>query len=233
MDRVVVFGNGVFAELMWFHLEHDSPYEVAGFTVDAKYHGVAKLLGLPVVPFEDVEAAFPPADHKMILPISFQRLNHLREKKYSQAKTKGYELISYVSSRAVTYPDLKMGDNCVILESAVVAPFAKIGNNVIIASSAIVGHHSTVRDHCFISPSAVILGGATIDEYSLIGANATVREEVTVSRECLIGSGVSISKNTQERGVYLNPPAQLQARRSNELQTWLMWPVRAGSSSIG
>ena len=233
MDRVVVYGNGVFAELMCYHLTHDSPYEVAGFTVDGKYLGAEKVLGLPVVPFEDVEVAFPPRDHKMIVPVSFQRLNHLREKKYSQAKTKGYQLISYVSSKAVTYADLKMGDNCVILESAVVAPFVKIGNNVIIASSVIVGHHSRVRDHCFISPGAVILGGVTINEYSLIGANATVKEEVTVSRECLIGSGVSISRDTKEKGVYLNPPPQLQAKRSDELRTWLMWPVRTRSSLEG
>ena len=187
--------------------------------------GARTVLGLPVVPFENVEAVFPPPDHQMIISISFQRLNHLREEKYRQAKTKGYRLISYVSSRAITWPDLKIGDNCVILESAVIAPFAKIGSNVIVASSAIIGHHSTLRDHCFISPGAVILGGATIDGYCLVGANATVKEEVTVSRECLIGSGVSITRDTQKNGVYLSPPPQLQAKRSDELRTWLTWPV--------
>jgi UDP-3-O-[3-hydroxymyristoyl] glucosamine N-acyltransferase len=192
--------------------------------------GARKVLGLPVVPFEDVEAVFPARNHKMIVSISFQRLNHLREAKYREAKTKGYELINYVSSRATTWPDLTIGDNCVILESAVISPFAKIGSNVIVTSGAIVGHHSRLRDHCFISPGAVILGGATIDEYCLVGANATVKEEVTVSRECLIGSGVSITKDTQQKGVYLSPAPQLHAKRSDELRTWLTWPVRAKSS---
>jgi sugar O-acyltransferase (sialic acid O-acetyltransferase NeuD family) len=229
MDRVVVFGNGVFAELMCFHLTHDSPYEVSGFTVDRSYVSSRTVLGLPLVPFENVEAAFPPSEHKMIVPVSFQRMNQLRARKYRQAKDKGYELINYVSSRALTWPDLTLGENCVILESAVISPFAKIGNNVVIATSAIIGHHSTIRDHCFVSPGAIVLGGATIEEYCLIGAHATVKEEVTVSRECLVGSSVCITRNTQAKGVYLNPPPQLQAKRSDELRTWLMWPVRAKS----
>jgi sugar O-acyltransferase (sialic acid O-acetyltransferase NeuD family) len=231
MDRVVVFGNGPFAELLCFHLTHDSAYEVAGFTVDAKYRTSTKVLGRPVVCFEDVETVFPPPNHKMLLPVSFQRLNHLRAEKYLQAKAKGYQLINYVSSKAVTYAGLKMGDNCVVLENAVIAPFATIGNNVIVGSSAIVGHHSTVRDHSFIGPGAVILGGSTIDEYCLIGANATIKEAVTVSRECLIGSSVWISRNTRPKGVYFNPSPDPHPMSSDELHDLLMWPMRRAASS--
>ena len=89
MDRIVVFGNGVFAELMCFNLKHDSPYNVVAFTVDSRYIKAKTVLGLPVVPFESVETVFPPAGHGMIVPISFQRLNFLRAAKYAEAKRKG------------------------------------------------------------------------------------------------------------------------------------------------
>lgn len=231
MEKVVVFGNGVFAEHMYVLLTHDSPYEVVAFTVDEKYIKKDKLFGLPVVAFETVETVFSPSAYKMTVPVSFQRVNRLREQKYTQAKGKGYQLINYVSSRAVTYPGLVLGDNCVILESAVIAPFVEIGNNVTIATSAIIGHHTVVRDHCFVSPAAVILGGVTVEEYSLVGANATIKEEVRIARESLIGSGVTISRDTQERGVYLSPQAELYPKRSDELRTWLMWPVRERKTS--
>lgn len=233
MEKVVVFGNSVFAEHMYFLLTHDSPYEVAAFTVDGQYIKKDKLFGLPVVAFETVEKMFPPSEYKMAVAVSFQKMNRLREEKYSQAKAKGYQLINYVSSRAISYPGLVLGDNCLILENAVIAPFVEIGNNVTVATSAIIGHHSIVRDHCFIAPGAIILGGVTVDEYSLVGANATVKEDVRVARECLIGSGVAISRDTQERGVYLSPPAELYPKRSDELRTWLMWPVREGKASRG
>ncbi len=233
MEKVVIFGNSVFAEHIYALLTHDSPYEVAAFTVDRKYIKEEKLFGLPVVPFETVESSFPPSEYKMSIPLSFQRVNRLREEKYFQAKTKGYQLITHLSSSATSYPGLVMGDNCIIMEKAIIGPFAEIGNNVIVASGAIIGHHAVLKDHCFIAPGAVLLGGVTVGKYSFIGANATVKEEVTVASECLVGSGVSITRNTRGKGVYLNAPPELHPKRSDELRTWLMWPVRARRSSPG
>lgn len=228
VEKIVIFGNSVFAENMYFLLKYDSLYEVVAFTVDSKYIKNDKLFGLPVVPFETVETMFPPSDHKMTVAISFQKINRLREEKYNEAKTKGYELIQYINSRASTYTGLVTGDNCIILENAIIGPLVEIGNNVIIASGAIIGHHAVLKDHCFISPGSIILGGVTVGEYCLIGANATIKEDVTVARECLIGSGVAINNNTQEKGVYFNPPAELYPKRSDELRTWLTWPLRTG-----
>ncbi len=233
MEKVIVFGNSVFAEHIYFLLTYDSPYEVTAFTVDRKYIKEDKLFGLPVVPFETVESFFPPSEYTMIIPLSFQRVNRLREEKYFQAKTKGYQLINCQSSKATSYPGLVLGDNCIIMENVIVGPLAEIGNDVIVASGAIVGHHAVIKDHCFIAPGAVILGGVTVEEYCFIGANATIKEEVKISRECLIGSGVSITRNTQEKGVYISPPADLHPRRSDELRTWLMWPSRARKSASG
>jgi sugar O-acyltransferase (sialic acid O-acetyltransferase NeuD family) len=231
MEKVIIFGNSVFAEHIYFLLKHDSPCEVVAFTVDHKYIKDDTLLGLPVVPFETIESSYSPQDHKMTVSLSFQRVNRLREEKYFQAKAKGYQLISFISSKATSYPDLVVGDNCIIMENAIIGPLAQIGNNVIVASGAIIGHHAVIKDHCFIAPGAVILGGVTVEEFSFIGANATVKEEVKIARECLIGSAVSITKNTLERGVYFNPPAELYPKRSDELRTWLMWPVRSRKKS--
>ncbi len=226
MEEVIVFGNSAFAEYIYFLLTHDSAYKVAAFTVDSKYMQEDNLFGLPIVPFETVECVFPPSEYRMSVSISFQRVNRLREEKYREAKTKGYQLINYLSSRATSFPGLVTGDNCIIMENAVIGPLAQIGNNVTVASSAIVGHHTVLKDHCFIAPGAVVLGGAIVEEYSFIGANATVKEEVTIARDSLIGSGVTITRNTREKEVYLNPPAVLHPKRSDELRTWLMWPLR-------
>lgn len=233
MEKIIVFGNSVFAEHIYFLLTHDSLYEVVAFTVDRKYIKEDTLQGLPVVPFETVESMFPPSEYRMTVSLGFQRVNRLREEKYLQAKSKGYHLINYLSSKATSFPGLVVGDNCIILENAIIGPYVEIGNDVIIASGAIIGHHVVLKDHCFIAPGAVILGGVTVEEYCFIGANATVKEEVNIARECLIGSGVSITRNTQERGVYINPPAELYPKRSDELRTWLMWPVRSRKTSPG
>jgi sugar O-acyltransferase (sialic acid O-acetyltransferase NeuD family) len=224
-NRVIVFGNTNVAELNYFYLTHDSPYEVVGFTVDGAFRGKDMLCGLPVVPFENIEKIYPPREHKMSLPLGFRDVNRFRAAKYAQAKAKGYQLISYVSSKSITWSDLEIGDSCFIFESAVVEPGVRIGNNVMIGQGSVVGHNSIIKDHCFLAPHTAIMGGVTVEPYSVLGANSTVRDGVTIARECIIGAGVTITKTTKEKGVYLGKPAELLPKPSDELGAILTWPV--------
>src|SRR5687767_11355832 len=100
MSKVVIVGAGKIADEAYFYLTNDSEHEIVAFTVDAAFVGEGVKWGLPVVPFEEVERTYPPADYRMFVAMGYQELNKLRARKYQQAKTKGYELISYVSSRA-------------------------------------------------------------------------------------------------------------------------------------
>ena len=159
--------------------------------------------------------------------MSYRNMNKLRAEKYYQAKAKGYDLISFVSPHAVTWPGLVIGDHCFIGDNAVICPFAEIGNNVFIGPGSLIGHHCVIKDHSFISPNAVILGSTTIEPYCLIGANSTIRDGgITIARECVIGAGVSITANTRERGVYMNKRAELLQKPSNQMSTLLTWAMK-------
>ena len=227
MQKVILFGNGQPAEVNYFYLTHDSRYEVTAFTVDEAYIKQSTLLGLPVVPFESVESTYSPAEYKMSLMISYRNMNMFKAKKYAQAKTKGYELINYVSSRASVWPGLVLGDNCFVNDNSCILPFTRIGNDVWIGPGSIIGHHTVIGDHCFIGPNAAILGSTTVGPYCIIGANSTIRDGgITIARECIIGAGVYVAKDTKERGVYINRPAEPLPKPSNELSTWLTWPVK-------
>lgn len=206
-EKVVIFGTTEMATLSHFYFTHDSPYEVAAFTVDRDFLKEETLCGLPVVPFEDIESLYPASQFKMFVAIFFGRVNRTRAEKYFQAKEKGYELISYISSKAITWPGLEMGDNCFINEGAICQPFARIGNNVMIRAGSIIGHHSIIGDHCFIAAHAVVLGGVTVEPYCFLGANSTIRDSITIARECVVGAGALILKNTQEKGIYRGNPS--------------------------
>lgn len=232
--KVVIVGAAEMAMMGYFYLSHDSPYEVAAFTVDRNYIREESICGLPVVPFEDIETTYPPGDFEMLVAISFSKQNTTRADKYFQVKAKGYSLIKYVSSKAITWPGLVIGDNSLICEGSVINPFVEIGNNVVIAGSFI-GHHSIVKDHCFLAANAVVLGCATIEPYSVIGANATVLDNVVIGRECMIGAGVTVNRSTGERSVYIDNPAELLPKSSNALSALITWPrgvARSASRNI-
>ncbi len=208
-----------------FYLQHDSPHRVEAFTVDGARISEGSLLGLPVVPFEDVASLYPPDQYQMGVPIAFSKVNNLRAAKYHEARAKGYELISYVSSRAVTWPGLAIGDNCFIFEGSVVGPYVRIGSDVIIAGSSI-GHDSVIGDHSFLAAHAVVLGNVSIGPYSVLGANSTCRDGITIGSGCIIGAGVTMTKSAPDRGVYVSRPAERLAKSSDVLSDWLNWPVR-------
>ena len=101
MSKVIIFGIKDFAELAHYYMVNDSPHEVVAFTVNRSYlpEG-AMFLGLPVVAFEDVQNTYPPTDHMFFAPMSPKHMNRDREDIYRSIKGKGYDCISYVSSKA-------------------------------------------------------------------------------------------------------------------------------------
>jgi sugar O-acyltransferase (sialic acid O-acetyltransferase NeuD family) len=216
-QKVILFGNGQVASVAYAYLTSDSQYEVAAFTVDRDQLREPTLFGLPVVPFDEVEVCYPVEAYRMLVSISFRRMNHLRAEKYVAAKAKGYQLISYLSSRALTWPGLEIGDNCYVIGNTVIEPFARIGNNVHIGSGCHIGHHTVIHDHSFLAAHVAVAGTVTIGPYSFLGMNATVRDGVSIASESVIGAGAGILQNTQERGVYIGTKGRLLPLRSNEL----------------
>ena len=129
-------------------------------------------------------------------------MNHVRADKYDDAIRRGYTLISYVSSKATTFPGFTCGDNCFILEDNTIQPFVTIGNNVVMWSGNHIGHHTVIKDHVTITSHVVISGCCTIEPFCFFGVNATVRDETVVARETLVGMGAVIAKDTKEFEVY-------------------------------
>lgn len=208
MSKIVIFGAGKIADEAYFYLTNDSPHEVVAFTVDREHLNAGQKLGLPVIAFESVARDYPPDEFKMFVAVGYQDLNKFRARKYEEAKTKGYELISYVSTRAANFGGVEIGDNCLVLEFVTIQPCAKIGNDVFLWSGNHVGHHARVGDHCYIAGNVVISGNTRIEPYCFIGVSASLGHEITIGRESLIGAGSLITKEVAPHSVYISPDTQ-------------------------
>jgi sugar O-acyltransferase (sialic acid O-acetyltransferase NeuD family) len=214
---VVIFGVRNFASLAWHVLTHDTPLAVAGFTADGAYLRGDRFHELPVVAFEEVEERFPPEAHQMLVPLGGRGANGFRRDRYLQAKAKGYELVTYVSSRALVAPGVQIGENSMIFEGAAVQAMASIGANCIVRTLANISHHVTLGDHGFVAASAVVGGGATIGERCFLGLGSVVRDGVTVAERCLIGAGAVVTRDTEPNGVYTGLPAKRGPRLADQL----------------
>jgi sugar O-acyltransferase (sialic acid O-acetyltransferase NeuD family) len=208
---LIIFGASSFASLVSYVMTHDSDYDVAAFTVDSVYLRTGVHDGKPVVAFEQVEQQFPPDTYTMLVPLG---RNDLRASRYLAAKQKGYRFATYVSSHAIVWPDLRLGENSMIFEAAVVQPYASIANNCVIRSQANVSHHARVNDHCFVAGGAVVGGNAEVGAGCFLGLSSTVRDGVTVPPDCLIGAGAVVISDLTAPGTYVGVPARIQTTRT-------------------
>lgn len=200
--KLVVFGAKQIAEVCAFYFDHDSDYEVVAFTVDGAFLQDAMFAGRPVVAFEELARTHSPDTHEMFIAVSYQQLNRVRADKYHAAKARGYRLAQYVSSKAITWPGLSLGDNSLIMEANVVQPFAAIGANTMLWSGNHIGHHARIGDHCFLASHIVVSGSVAVGDHCFIGVNATLRDGVTIGPRCLIGAGAIITRDTNADQLY-------------------------------
>jgi acetyltransferase-like isoleucine patch superfamily enzyme len=203
LTKLVLFGTGRGAAVAHRFFSGDTEHEVVGFTVDDAYVSAREFRGLPLVPFEEVERAFPPETHRMHVLLGYQQMNGLRARKFEEAKAKGYTLESYVASDIFRVEPIKVGENCFILDNQSISLDVTIGDNVVMWSSNHIGDLTVVEDHAWIASHVTVAANATIGERAFVGIGATIGNGVRIGAESLIGANVLAASDTAARSVHV------------------------------
>ncbi|MCA1808350.1 MAG: acetyltransferase [Kiritimatiellia bacterium] len=203
MKPVVVFGIGDFAEQVLFYLEHDSPCQVAAFSVDQAYLRETSFKGRPVAPFETLERDYPPDDYDVFVAMGYNDLNRLRAERIALVRSKGYRMINYIHSSALIPNDLRIGENCFFLEKVVVQPFTRIGDGVVILTDTGLGHNADVGDCCYISGGCCIAAFVSFGPRCFVSLNATFRPGVKIGHSVIVGAGALMLEDAPDESVYI------------------------------
>lgn len=210
-NKIVIYGAGPLAELMYYHFTHDSDYQVVAFCLDTEYLTDDSLCGLPVVDFAEVTQHYPPDQYPMFVAIGYRTMRN-RPLLFNKAKQQGYRLVNFISKMAHVRENLIIGENNVILSSCDIDPFVRIGNNNIFWTGSIVGHHAVVGDHNYISGGCGVGGNCVVGDLCFLGNNALMVNNVTIANETFMVAGAIILKDTQEACQYHGNPAKLISR---------------------
>lgn len=203
MSRIVLFGAGRGASVAHRFFAGDTEHEVVGFAIDGELLAAKEYRGLPLVAFEDVERRFPPESCRMHILLGYQQMNGLRERKFEQAKAKGYTLESYVASDIFKVEAINVGENCFILDNQSISLDVTIGNNVVMWSSNHVGDMSTIEDHAWLASHVTIAANVTIGRRAFIGVGATISNGVRIAAETLIGANLMVAHDTEPKSVHV------------------------------
>lgn len=208
MAKIIIFGLGDMAEIAHYYLNNDSEHEVIAFCdYDKSIADKKEFKSLPIISFETISDQYPYDEYAFFAPMPSERMNTVREEVYYSIKNKGYQMISYISTKAVVY-NSEIGENCFIQAGNILHPFTKIGNNVMLWSSNLVGHHGEIKDHVTFASHVAMAGNCIIGENSYLGTNSTIRDGVSLAKGTLVGLATAITRNTEEWSVYMGNPAK-------------------------
>lgn len=203
---MIILGAGETARLAYEYFSTDSPFSVVGFAVHEQFLQSSLCLpaDLPLYNLSEPASLPSPNSISLFCALGSSRLNSDRMQIYSAFKARGYNFVSYISSRAFISPSAIIGDNAFILEHNVVQSKARIGSNVTLWSGNHIGHHASINDHVFISSHVVIAGYASVGSNCFIGINASVADYCSVADFNYIGAGSLIGKSSKPYQVFRN-----------------------------
>ena len=206
MQKIIIAGNSLSAEILYSYIKLDQRYKILGFTVDEKFIQAKTLFSLEVLPLEKLHTFYDPSktDMKIILAIGYKDLNRTRENIYTRLKEQGFSIETYIHPEAKIYNGGNIGEGSIVLANSVIEPFSTLGINSVVWANCTIGHHSKVENHCWIASGTVIAGEGVVRNNSFLGVNVTVANKVTVEEFNVIGGSTFITKDTKKNEVYLS-----------------------------
>lgn len=213
---VVIIGAGEHAAMAFEHFTYDSPHEVVAFSAEKEFIQSGLFCGLPVVQLDALTSVYPPSEYRSFVAASGAQLNRTRRRLYREVKDAGYTCVSYVSSNALVWHNVEIGENACIFEYSTLQHMARIGNNVTIWNGVHIGHHSVVEDDCFFASHVVIAGRCRVGRGSFLGVNSCLANDLRLAEDCVLGAGAVMVRESEPRNVYVGNPARAIGKDSFE-----------------
>lgn len=214
--KLIIFGTGKIAEVVYHCFLEAAEYQVIGFTCDQRYKYLDTFLGLPVISFEDLSEHWSPSEHACFVALGYQDINKLRTEKVLAVKAKGYQLASYIASDLKYASSIEVEEHCFIMSGVNLQPCCFIGQNTFLWSGATIGHHAMVGANCWVTSGVNIAGNATIGDGSFLGINSTISNDVVIGSECFLGANVLVTKKLPDETVVIEPPSQMFRLKTND-----------------
>ena len=217
MSEIIIIGVGETADIAFEYFSHDSDYSIKAFSINKQFKNSNSHLGKPLVALEKLITLYPPDKYKAFVAMGSGHLNRDRQKVYEHVKMLGYELVSYISSRAFVCRTAKIGENCFIFENNVIQHKVEIGDNVVIWSGNHIGHQTKIKNNVFLSSHCVVSGYCDIGENSFLGVNCTFADHISIGRDCFIGMGVIVGKSLPENSLVVEGSTKVSNVGSRKL----------------
>lgn len=208
MIDIVIQGTGKLGQMVFHLLSQDEDHRVVAFTADQQYCTDDELLGVPLVPFDEIEERYPPGKVGMLSVLGGLGGWAARKLLYDRATAKGYRHLNYVHPTVVVQGNHTLGDNNIIFPFAVIGFDGTMRSNNVVRERVYLGHDFEIGDHTFLGVGATIGGGVRMGSGCYVAMGSTITNDVTVGDGAFVGIGSLLLRDAEPHAKYYGHPAK-------------------------
>ncbi|MEK2687645.1 acetyltransferase [Bdellovibrio sp. GT3] len=207
MKKIVIFGCGGHAKVVFDIIQSKSDFSVAAFFDNNPKE--TNFLGAPV--FSDIQQLKNYANENQVShAIVAIGNNDARKKLQIEAAQIGFNLPVLVHSSSIISSTANLGAGSVVFPGVIVNADAKIAEGCILNSGAIVEHDCFIGAFTHIAPGTVLCGGVSVGTLTLVGARSVVIPMMKVGTRATVGAGSVVVRDIPNDACAVGTPAKIK-----------------------
>ena len=218
MKEVLLFSTNELAQRLNYYIDNGdsvTPMTAKGFILDDAYYKETELDGKEIFRYSDAKEKFA-GKIPVIVCIGYSNMNENRKIVFNRLLADGWNIESYISSRA-TLESKDMGIGNIFIGKSALGFKSRIGNGNIFDGGGF-NHHSVMGDFNFLTGNVAFGGNVKMGSCCFIGMNSTIKNGITIHDKTLVSAGCYLNKSTKKAGLcYAAPRAILIGDSENAI----------------
>ena len=219
MIKIVIFGSGSHAKVIFSELIKLKKFKFLGFVDDFKKKGEI-IISLNKKNFYNLgsikEVINKKNNFKGIIGVG---LNFVREKIVKDIKkiNNNFKFQKIISKDANVNSNVFIDEGSLVVSGATINTGTKIGRHCIINTSCSIDHDNIFNDFSSAGPGIVTGGNVEVGYQSHLGLGSLVKNKVKILDNTVVGFGSLVNKDCKKKSIYFGSPAKkIRQKKNNE-----------------
>lgn len=210
MKKIVIFGSGSHAKVIFYEIINLGKYEILGFVDDTKTKIlVTSYRNKKYYNLGRVDQFFTSSQSNVYGIIGIGD-NNVRKKIFNKVNKidKSFKWATIISKNATINNNVKIGNGSMICSNVLINNNTTIGNHCLINSSSSIDHDSYFEDFSSTGPGVITGGNVFVMKNSFIGIGSVIKNNIKIGKNTIIWGNSYITKNCSGNAIYTGTPAK-------------------------
>ena len=219
MSKIVIFGSGDHAKVIFSEVIKFKKFKFLGFVDDLKKKGEL-IISLNQKNYYNLGGIKEVVNKKnKFKGIIGTGLNFVREKIAKDIKkiNNNFKFQQIVSKDATISSNVFIDEGTLVVSGTTINTGTKIGKHCIINTSCSIDHDNKFSDFSSTGPGVVTGGNVKVGHQSHLGLGSVVHQNVDILDNSIVGFGSLVNKDCEKNMIYFGSPAKkIRTRKDNE-----------------